>query len=88
MNHLQAQRLNKAWEVVRTLVYAIGFTGACYIAFVWNWNTWQYSRWLGEQDLAAFAFWTMIGTWLVWNIGVGAILIDGMKKVESCEKHK
>lgn len=82
------QRLSRAWQPFKTIVYAVGYSGACYVLAMWNYNGWRYYGWLGQEDLAAVSLYTLIGVWVLWSIGVGAIILDGMRKVLHESNHE
>lgn len=70
------------WTAFKSLIYALGYTGACWVIF---WRCIHYSdylRWAGSGDLALLCVITAGITWAIWTFGFGCIIVDGMREVK------
>jgi hypothetical protein len=78
--------MEKPWQVFKTLVYCLGYTGACYIIAIWNYNSWVINKWLGQPGFANLSLVMLIVTWFLWTFGIGGILFEGMALIRKAGK--
>jgi len=79
--------MEKYWQVLKTVVYSVGYSLCCLWLFMYNLMYRNHFLWWQSDDLALLLTIMCWVIWGIWTIGVACIIMDGMSKIAKENNH-